>query len=100
MIVHSALLCRVRDILNTSQLLCVNPWMSIQLSVCPFHPCCLPTCLLAASSVQSKIELCLYLTAASRPRDGLEWTRRVWATTQQRLRIKTDLWGQSTMGSS
>lgn len=67
MIVHSALLCRVRDILNTSQLLSVNPWMSIQLSVCPFHACCLPTCLLASSSVQSKIELCLYLTAASRP---------------------------------
>lgn len=100
MFVHFALLCTVREILNTSQLSCVNPWMSIQLSVCPFHACCLPTCLLAASSVQIRIELCLYLTAASRPRDVQEWTWRVWATAQQRLKTETDLLRPSTMSSS
>ncbi len=100
MFVHFALLYTVREILNTSQLSCVNPWMSIQLSVCPFRACCLPTCLLAASSVHSRIELCLYLTAASRPWDDQKWTRRVWANAPQRLKTETDLLRLSTMGSS
>lgn len=100
MFVHSALLCTVREILNTSQLLCVNPWMSIQFSVCPFHARCLPTCLLAASSVCGRIELCLYLTAASRPWDKQKWTQHVWATAQQRLKTETDLLRLSTMGPS
>lgn len=100
MFVHFALLCTVREILNTSQLSCVNPWMSIQLSVCPFHAYCLPTCLLATSSVHRRIELCLYLTAASWPRDDQEWTRRVWANAQEHLKTKTDLLRLSTKGSS